>query len=205
MLPGMMALGWDRPVCTGQGSAASSRLGVSLWKRVSIPALHLKPFYCVCVFSCSIVSDSLQPHGVEPTRLLCPWDSPGKNTGVDYHALLQGIFPTQRWNPCLCISSIGRQIFPHSATWEAPKPFYLPSKLLPSFHLGWNFQVLPQGWECYCVHGDYMVHLRPLTTFTKQINKPQTALPGVQGNLRELLDCGQTSDCDFRNACGVSY
>ena len=27
MLPGMMALGWDRPVCTGQGSAASSRLG----------------------------------------------------------------------------------------------------------------------------------------------------------------------------------
>ena len=104
-----------------------------------------------------------------------------------------------------CISSIGRQVFSHSATWEAPKPFYLPSKLLPSFRPGWNFQVLPQGWECYCVHGDYMVHLRPPTTFTKQINKPQTALPGVQGNLRELLDCGQTSDCDFRNACGVSY
>ena len=104
-----------------------------------------------------------------------------------------------------CIFSIGRQIFYHSATWEAPKPFCLPSKLLPSFHLGWNFQVLPLGWECYCVHGDYMVHLRLLTAFTKQINKPQTALPGVQGNLRELLDCGQTSDCDFRNACGVSY
>ena len=37
----------------------------------------------------------LWPHGTEPARLLCPWDSPGKNTGVDCHALLQGIFPTQ--------------------------------------------------------------------------------------------------------------
>ena len=31
-------------------------------------------------------------------RLLCPWDSPGKNTGVGYHAFLQGIFPTQGLN-----------------------------------------------------------------------------------------------------------
>ena len=36
-----------------------------------------------------------------PTRLLCPWDSPGKNTGVSCHALLQGIFPTQGSNPHL--------------------------------------------------------------------------------------------------------
>ena len=42
----------------------------------------------------SVVSDSLQPHA----RLLCPWDSPGKNTGVDCHALLQRIFPTQESN-----------------------------------------------------------------------------------------------------------
>ena len=34
-------------------------------------------------------------------RLLCPWDSPGKNTGVGCHALLQGIFLTQRLNPLL--------------------------------------------------------------------------------------------------------
>ena len=32
--------------------------------------------------SCSVMSDSLQPQGLEPTRLLCPWDSPSKNTGV---------------------------------------------------------------------------------------------------------------------------
>ena len=40
-----------------------------------------------------------QHYRLRPTRLLCPWDSPGKNTGVGCHAL-QGIFPTQVSNPC---------------------------------------------------------------------------------------------------------
>ena len=35
----------------------------------------------------------MQPHRQQPTRLLHPWDSPGKNTGVGCHFLLQGIFP----------------------------------------------------------------------------------------------------------------
>ena len=47
---------------------------------------------------CSIVSDSRQPCGLEPTRPLCPWNSPGKKTGVGCHSLLQGIFPTQGLN-----------------------------------------------------------------------------------------------------------
>ena len=37
-------------------------------------------------------------HGLEPARLLCPWNSPGKNTGAGCHFLLQGIFPTQGSN-----------------------------------------------------------------------------------------------------------
>ena len=53
------------------------------------------------VLSRSVVSDSLWPRGLQPTRLLCPWDSAGKNTGVGCHVLLQGIFPTQGWNPRL--------------------------------------------------------------------------------------------------------
>ena len=44
--------------------------------------------------SCSVVSDSLRPHG-----LYSPWNSPGQNTGVG--SLLQGIFPTQGSNPGL--------------------------------------------------------------------------------------------------------
>ena len=39
----------------------------------------------------SAVSDSVQPHRQQPTRLLRPWDSPGKNTGVDCHCFLQGM------------------------------------------------------------------------------------------------------------------
>ena len=41
----------------------------------------------------------MRPYGQQPTRFLCPQDSPGKNTGMDYHALLQGIFQTQGLNP----------------------------------------------------------------------------------------------------------
>ena len=43
----------------------------------------------------------LRPHGLQPSRPLCPWDSPGKNAGVGCHFLLQGIFPTQGSNPRL--------------------------------------------------------------------------------------------------------
>ena len=50
------------------------------------------------VRSRSVMSDSLQPCGLWPARLLCPWDSPGKSTGVGCPALLQGIFPTQGSN-----------------------------------------------------------------------------------------------------------
>ena len=47
-------------------------------------------------WSHSVVSDSLQPHGLQPTRLLPPWDFPGKSTGVGCHRLLLGVV----WEPC---------------------------------------------------------------------------------------------------------
>ena len=46
--------------------------------------------------SCSVLSNSLQPHG-----LYSPCNSPGQNTGVGSLSLLQGIFPTQGSHPCL--------------------------------------------------------------------------------------------------------
>ena len=58
-------------------------------------------FFILPVLSCSAMSDSLRPHGLLPIRLLCPWNSPGKNTGVGCQALLQGIFLTQGSNPGL--------------------------------------------------------------------------------------------------------
>ena len=43
----------------------------------------------------SVMSSSVQPHGLQPTRFCYPWAFPGKNTGVGCYFLLQGIFPTQ--------------------------------------------------------------------------------------------------------------
>ena len=44
---------------------------------------------CCCCCIASVVSDSVRPHRWQPTKLPCPWDSPGKNTGVGCHFLLQ--------------------------------------------------------------------------------------------------------------------
>jgi len=57
------------------------------------------------IVNCCLVDKSclslLQPHRLKSTRLLCPWDFPGKNTGVGCYLLLQGIFSTQESNLCL--------------------------------------------------------------------------------------------------------
>ena len=60
---------------------------------VAIYVLRRKEYYSE---SCSVMSDSLRPHG-----LYGPWNSQGQNTGVGSLCLLQGIFPTQGWNPGL--------------------------------------------------------------------------------------------------------
>ena len=63
--------------------------------------LYLRYLLCA-VLSRSVVSDSLQPHGLLPDSSV-HGDSPGKNTGVGCHALLQGIFLTQGSNPGQCL------------------------------------------------------------------------------------------------------
>ena len=69
---------------------------------------------------CWVVSDSLWPRGLQTTWLLCPWDFPGKNTGVGGHALLQGIFLPQGLNPHLyCFPPLTGGIFTNSTTWGA--------------------------------------------------------------------------------------
>ena len=62
----------------------------------------------------SIVSDSSRPHGLQPTRLLGPWDFPGKSTGVECHCLLRGSVLT----PCKCrvayvCSVVSNSLQPH--------------------------------------------------------------------------------------------
>ena len=54
------------------------------WKFISAPVIWM------CVLSHSVVSDSLQPFGLYPTRLLCLWKFSGRNTGIGCHFFLQG-------------------------------------------------------------------------------------------------------------------
>ena len=65
------------------------------------------------------MSDFLQPHGLQPARLLCP----GKNTGVGCHAIVQGIFPNQGSNlPGISyVSCIGRWILYHQHHLGSPE------------------------------------------------------------------------------------
>ena len=48
-------------------------------------------------WSCSVASDSLQSRGLQPTRLLCPWDFPGKSTGMGCHCLLRKSLPVYNY------------------------------------------------------------------------------------------------------------
>ena len=57
---------------------------------------------CVCLRAQSLQLGPIwRPRGLQPASLLCPWDSPGKSTGVGCYALLWGIFQTQESNPRL--------------------------------------------------------------------------------------------------------
>ena len=78
--------------------------------------------------SCPTLCDSM-----ELTKLLCPWDSPGKNTGVGCYSILQGIFPTQGSNPGLLHC---RQILCHLSYRGGPKIHYFKvSFALTYFHV----------------------------------------------------------------------
>ena len=84
------------------------------------PSLRaLKTILCA-VLSRSVVSDSMQLLKLRPTRILCPWDSPGKNTGVGCYALLQGDLPNPGIKPTSLVSpTLAGGFFATHATWEA--------------------------------------------------------------------------------------
>ena len=74
--------------------------------RLTFQEISEKPQFTKKIILCAVLShsvmfDSLGPRELQPTWLLCPGDSPGKNTRVGCHALLQGIFPIQGSNPAL--------------------------------------------------------------------------------------------------------
>ena len=91
-------LGLSRPsvldICMVRGWVRWSFNTLTVGHSRSLSKNYVKGF----VLSYSVMGNSLQPHLLQPARLLCPWSSLGKNTGVGYHSLLQGIFLTQGSN-----------------------------------------------------------------------------------------------------------
>ena len=81
----------------------------------------------------SVTSNSLGVHGLQPTRFLRPWDSPGKNTGMGSHSLLQGIFLIQESNPGLL----------HCSQYIL---YCLNAEIHVSFHFG-LLRVYAQQWD----------------------------------------------------------
>ena len=90
---------------------------------------------CCCCWVTSVVSDSVQPHRQQPTRLPCPWDSPGKNTGVGCHVLLQ----------CMKVKS-EREVAQLCPTLSDPMDCSLPRLLHP-----WNSPGKSTGVGCHCL------------------------------------------------------
>ena len=119
-----------------------------MWPKVFILlGLSTQKWNCYVIkwkWSSSVVCDSLRPYGLQPTRLLHPWDFPGKSTEVGCHCLLQGIFLTQRSNSDLLhyrktlyhLSQKRSQSrymnkftkpLSNSSTWLYSMPFFIPS------------------------------------------------------------------------------
>ena len=67
------------------------------------------------------MSDSVRPHGWQPTRLPCPWDSPGKNTGVGCHFLLQCL-KVKSESEVKLLSHVQLLATPWTAAYQAPPP-----------------------------------------------------------------------------------
>ena len=72
------------------------------------------------------------PNGLWPTRLLCPWDSPGKNTGMHCQTLLQGIFPNQGLTHVSMFPALAGRFFTAGATGEAQQLHRQARKILPT-------------------------------------------------------------------------
>ena len=81
------------------------------------------------------MSDSVRPHSRQPTRLPHPWDSPGKNTGVGCHFLLQ----------CMKVKS-EREVAQSCLTLCDPMDYSLPRLLSP-----WDFPGKCTGVGCHCL------------------------------------------------------
>ena len=98
---------------------------ITLGDTEHLPALLVENLsFWLCVYVrvhvhvCALIRDQL--FATPQPRLLCPWNFPGKNTGVGCHLFLQEIFQTRGSNLRLLSPALAGRFFSPSAIWEAP-------------------------------------------------------------------------------------
>ena len=109
---------------------------------------------CLLMSCCqvsSVVSDSVRPHGLKPTRLLCPWDSPGKNTGVSCHFLF-----SNAWKWKVKVKSLSL-VWPSAIPWTAA--YQAPPSMGFSRQEYWSGVPLPS--PTYCVNSPQIKKQKP--------------------------------------------
>ena len=125
--------------------------------------LDFKVFWgdgCCCCQVASVVSDSVQPHRRQPTRLPCPWDSPGKNTGVGCHFLLQ----------CMKVKSES-EVAQSCPTLSDPMDCSPPGSSVPGILQARALEWVPlpspwgDGYSCDIVKGDKELDLQIFSIF----------------------------------------
>ena len=148
--------------------------------------------------------DSLGPHGLQPTRLLSPWDFSGKNTWVACRSLFQGIFQTQGFNPSL--SHCG-QILYHLSHQQSP--------LRLNELLGWNTDSIglvsswsdtPENFQCLCVFSSISLPHPP--PYVRTHGEASLGRKSSCQDLTMLAPWSETSrpqNCEERNFCWLFH
>ena len=153
-------------VIGGSQRNANIMCRVSILSEIKLPVLTQRRVFRVYQLLCFLVAKLCltlqQPHGLQPTRLLCPWDFLGKITGVGCHFLLQGSFSTQGSNPYLLHWQADSLPVSHLGAIKIFKKyqFFCPTVLLqfPFFYLqeDWLLTqvILPwvPSYDCHLAH-----------------------------------------------------
>ena len=107
----------------------------------------------------------MQPHGLQPTRLLCPWDFPSQNTGVGCHAPLQGIFLNQGSNPrLLSLPCIGRRVIYHYC--RLGSPWNLCTKIFSA-----ALKIAKQNWFKYSIESRAWEDISPNSQLQNKLQR----------------------------------
>ena len=137
----------------------------------------------------SLLLRHCDPMDCNPSGTSVHGDSPGKNTGVGYHALLQGIFPTQGWNPGLphCRLIVYRPGLVLSTSWEDFLEVQKPCKGNAS---EWSF---PWSGICSFFITEEFFWFLSLTTSAPFFGSSLSGIPGIHTLDALCLSCSSTS------------